>query len=44
MAAKNNAINKPVPVSADLEEIVGKGPIKVRVPAWNRNAVKEIPH
>ncbi|MEE2973182.1 MAG: 2Fe-2S iron-sulfur cluster-binding protein [Planctomycetota bacterium] len=25
-------------------KIVGKGPIKVRVPAWNRNAVKEIPH
>ena len=25
-------------------EVVGKGPIVVRVPAWNRNAVKEIPH
>jgi len=25
-------------------QIVGKGPIVVRVPAWNRNAVKEIPH
>lgn len=25
-------------------EIHGKGPIVVRVPAWNRNAVKEIPH
>jgi ferredoxin, 2Fe-2S len=25
-------------------EIMGKGPIVVRVPAWNRNAVKEIPH
>ncbi len=25
-------------------EISGKGPIVVRVPAWNRNAVKEIPH
>ncbi|HMN95459.1 MAG TPA: 2Fe-2S iron-sulfur cluster-binding protein [Phycisphaerales bacterium] len=25
-------------------EIVGKGPIVVRVPAWNRNAVKEVPH
>jgi 2Fe-2S ferredoxin len=24
--------------------IVGKGPIVVRVPAWNRNAVKEVPH
>lgn len=24
--------------------IVGDGPIVVRVPAWNRNAVKEIPH
>lgn len=24
--------------------ILGKGPIVVRVPAWNRNAVKEIPH
>ena len=24
--------------------IVGEGPITVRVPAWNRNAVKEIPH
>jgi 2Fe-2S ferredoxin len=25
-------------------EIVGDGPIVVRVPAWNRNAVKEVPH
>lgn len=25
-------------------EIKGNGPIVVRVPAWNRNAVKEIPH
>mgnify|MGYP003850040741 FL=1 len=25
-------------------EIHGKGPIIVRVPAWNRNAIKEIPH
>lgn len=25
-------------------EIVGNGPLTVRVPAWNRNAVKEIPH
>lgn len=25
-------------------EIVGKGLIQVRVPAWNRNAVKEVPH
>lgn len=25
-------------------EIVGKGPITIRVPAWNRNAVKEVPH
>lgn len=25
-------------------EIIGKGPIVVRVPAWNRNAVKEVPH
>jgi ferredoxin len=25
-------------------EIHGAGPIVVRVPAWNRNAVKEIPH
>lgn len=24
--------------------IEGTGPIEVRVPAWNRNAVKEIPH
>jgi 2Fe-2S ferredoxin len=24
--------------------IEGEGPIVVRVPAWNRNAVKEIPH
>jgi 2Fe-2S ferredoxin len=22
----------------------GKGPIEVRVPAWNRNAIKEVPH
>ena len=25
-------------------EITGDGPIVVRVPAWNRNAVKEVPH
>jgi ferredoxin, 2Fe-2S len=25
-------------------EIVGDGPIVVRVPSWNRNAVKEVPH
>ncbi len=25
-------------------EIVGDGPIVVRVPMWNRNAVKEVPH
>jgi 2Fe-2S ferredoxin len=25
-------------------EIVGDGPIVVRVPAWNRNAIKEVPH
>jgi len=25
-------------------EIVGEGPVVVRVPAWNRNAVKEVPH
>ena len=25
-------------------EIEGDGPIEVRVPAWNRNAVKEVPH
>lgn len=25
-------------------EIQGNGPIVIRVPAWNRNAVKEIPH
>ncbi len=25
-------------------KIVGDGPISVRVPAWNRNAVKEVPH
>jgi 2Fe-2S ferredoxin len=24
--------------------IEGRGPITVRVPAWNRNAVKEVPH
>ncbi len=24
--------------------IVGQGPIVVKVPAWNRNAVKEVPH
>ena len=22
----------------------GKGPIQIRIPAWNRNAVKEVPH
>ncbi len=25
-------------------EITGNGPIVLRVPAWNRNAVKEVPH
>ena len=25
-------------------KITGAGPTRVRVPAWNRNAVKEIPH
>ena len=25
-------------------EVTGDGPIVVRVPAWNRNAVKEVPH
>lgn len=25
-------------------EIQSDGPIRVRVPAWNRNAVKEVPH
>ncbi len=25
-------------------EVEGNGPILVRVPAWNRNAVKEVPH
>lgn len=25
-------------------ELKGEGPITVRVPAWNRNAVKEVPH
>lgn len=25
-------------------QIIGSGPVVVRVPAWNRNAVKEIPH
>ena len=25
-------------------EIEGDGPIVVRVPSWNRNAVKEVPH
>ncbi len=25
-------------------EITGDGPITVRIPAWNRNAVKEVPH
>lgn len=24
--------------------ILGEGPITVRVPGWNRNAVKEVPH
>ncbi len=24
--------------------IEGKGPISVRVPSWNRNAIKEVPH
>jgi chromatin remodeling complex protein RSC6 len=27
MAAKNNALNKPVNVSDDLEKVVGKGPM-----------------
>jgi 2Fe-2S ferredoxin len=24
--------------------INGSGPIKIRIPSWNRNAVKEVPH
>ena len=24
--------------------VVGKGPIVIRVPSWNRNAIKEVPH
>ncbi|KHL25346.1 hypothetical protein PK98_01050 [Croceibacterium mercuriale] len=27
MAAKNNALNKPVTVSEDLEQVIGKGPM-----------------
>ncbi|MEO5706721.1 MAG: SWIB/MDM2 domain-containing protein [Alteraurantiacibacter sp.] len=27
MAAKNNALNKPVTVSGDLEAVIGKGPL-----------------
>ena len=27
MAAKNNALNKPVKLSSELEEVVGKGPM-----------------
>ena len=27
MAAKNNALNKPVTLSGDLEAVVGKGPM-----------------
>lgn len=27
MAAKNNALNKPVNLSADLEGLIGKGPL-----------------
>ncbi|MAY73787.1 MAG: hypothetical protein CMJ31_03510 [Phycisphaerae bacterium] len=25
-------------------DVIGDGPIVVRVPAWNRNAIKEVPH
>lgn len=27
MAAKNNALNKPVTLSGDLESLIGKGPL-----------------
>lgn len=27
MAAKNNALNKPVTLSGDLENVIGKGPM-----------------
>lgn len=27
MAAKNNALNKPVTVSGELENVIGKGPL-----------------
>lgn len=27
MAAKNNALNKPVTLSGDLENLIGKGPL-----------------
>mgnify|MGYP000851163007 CR=1 FL=1 len=25
-------------------QVIGQGPIVLRVPSWNRNAVKEVPH
>ncbi len=30
MAAKNNALNKPVTLSGDLENVIGKGPADPR--------------
>ncbi|MEL6741202.1 MAG: 2Fe-2S iron-sulfur cluster-binding protein [Planctomycetota bacterium] len=36
-------INSRLSCQCDVER-EGDGPIVVRIPAWNRNAVKEVPH
>ena len=37
-------INSRLSCQCDIEKAAEDGPIVMRVPAWNRNAVKEVPH
>ena len=37
-------INSRLACQCEIEKSIGDEPIVVRVPAWNRNAVKEVPH
>ena len=41
--AKDLGSDADVPSRCNIE-VKGDGPIVVRVPAWNRNAIKEVPH
>jgi len=45
MAAKNNALNKPVTLSPELEEVVGKGPMtraEVTSKVWEYIKAKDL--